>query len=170
METLKLLREYFPTAVFTGKCLVFISEDWRVELTEHKDSDFTKADIEPSIIRIRIFKKALNGEMEDGISYIKRFRNRIPDNLFTKHPLMKVVRRITNAYLKQNEKYIDEVIDNIEDLNYTGAELLVIKEALILSLVALMMSYKLNIPESSFERDSLIELTTQIDFSRLQEF
>jgi len=66
METLKLLREYFPTAVFTGKCLVFISEDWRVELTEHKDSDFTKADIEPSIIRIRIFKKALNGEFVPG--------------------------------------------------------------------------------------------------------
>jgi len=34
METLKLLRDYFPMAVFTGKCLVFISEDWRVELTE----------------------------------------------------------------------------------------------------------------------------------------
>ena len=54
METLKLLRDYFPTAVFTGKCLVFISEDWRVELTEHKDSDFSKADVEPSIIRVSL--------------------------------------------------------------------------------------------------------------------
>ena len=62
METLKLLRDYFPTAVFTGKCLVFISEDWRVELTEHKDSDFSKADAEPSVIRVRIFKKVLSGE------------------------------------------------------------------------------------------------------------
>ena len=25
MDTLKLLRDYFPTAVYTGKCLVFIS-------------------------------------------------------------------------------------------------------------------------------------------------
>jgi len=66
METLKLLRDYFPTAVFTGKCLVFISEDWRVELTEHKDSDFSKADVEPAIIRVRIFKKALNGEFVPG--------------------------------------------------------------------------------------------------------
>jgi hypothetical protein len=66
METLKLLRDYFPTAVFTGKCLVFISEDWRVELTEHKDSDFSKAEAEPSVIRIRIFKKALNGEFIPG--------------------------------------------------------------------------------------------------------
>ena len=66
METLKLLRDYFPTAVFTGKCLVFISEDWRIELTEHKDNDFSKASAEPSIIRIRIFKKALNGEFVPG--------------------------------------------------------------------------------------------------------
>jgi hypothetical protein len=62
METLKLLRDYFPTAVFTGKCLVFISEDWRVELTEHKDSDFSKAQVQPSVIRVRIYKKALSGE------------------------------------------------------------------------------------------------------------
>jgi len=66
METLKLLRDYFPTAVFTGKCMVFISEDWQVKLTEHKDSDFSKAEAEPSIIRVRIFKKALNGEFVPG--------------------------------------------------------------------------------------------------------
>ena len=66
METLKLLRDYFPTAVFTGKCLVFISEDWRVELTEHKDSDFTKAEITPSIIRVRIFKRTLEGDLIPG--------------------------------------------------------------------------------------------------------
>jgi hypothetical protein len=66
VETLKLLRDYFPTAVFTGKCLIFISEDWRVELTEHKDSDFSKSGSELSIIRVRIFKKALNGEFVPG--------------------------------------------------------------------------------------------------------
>jgi hypothetical protein len=66
METLKLLCDYFPTAVFTGKCLVFISEDWRVELTEHKDSDFSKASDEPSVIRVRISKRTLDGELIGG--------------------------------------------------------------------------------------------------------
>jgi len=66
METLKLLRDYFPTAVFTGRCLVFVSEDWRVELTEHKDDDYSKADKQASVIRVRIFKKALNGEFVPG--------------------------------------------------------------------------------------------------------
>ena len=66
METLKLLRDYFPTAVFTGRCLVFISEEWRVELTEHKDSDFSKSESEPSVVRVKIFKKALSGEFVRG--------------------------------------------------------------------------------------------------------
>ncbi len=66
METLKLLSDYFPTAVFTGKCLVFISEDWRVELTEHKDSDFSKSGDEPPVIRLRIFKRAMDGELIAG--------------------------------------------------------------------------------------------------------
>lgn len=66
METLEILRDYFPMAVFTGKCLVFISQDWRVELSEHKDSDFSKAAAEPAVIRVRIFKKALNGQFVAG--------------------------------------------------------------------------------------------------------
>jgi hypothetical protein len=66
METLKLLRDYFPTAVFTGKCLVFISEDWRVELTEHNDGDFSNDSQGPPLIRVRIYKKALNGELLPG--------------------------------------------------------------------------------------------------------
>ena len=66
METLKLLRDYFPTAVFTGKCLVFISEDWRVELTEHKESDFTRTAGTPPIIRLRIFKRTLEGDLLPG--------------------------------------------------------------------------------------------------------
>ncbi|MHC4842659.1 MAG: hypothetical protein ACYTFM_02755 [Planctomycetota bacterium] len=79
METLKILQDYFPTAVFTGKCLVFISEDWRVELTEHKDSDFSKSSKEPSLIRVRINKKALNGEFVSG--HYEDFQLKTPGQL-----------------------------------------------------------------------------------------
>ena len=66
MEVLKLLRDYFPTAVYTGKCLVFISEEWRVELTEHSNVNFSQSEKSPSVIRVRIFKKAINGEFVPG--------------------------------------------------------------------------------------------------------
>ena len=66
MDTLKLLQDYFPTAVYTGKNLVFISEAWRVELTEHKDNDFSKDGSQPPIIRLRIFKKTIDGNLIPG--------------------------------------------------------------------------------------------------------
>jgi hypothetical protein len=62
METLKALYDYFPTAVFTGRALVFISEEWRVEITEHQDRDFSETVASHPVIRVKIFKRALNGE------------------------------------------------------------------------------------------------------------
>ena len=66
METLEILRDYFPMAVYTGKNLLFISEDWRVEMTEHKNADFSQLSEQPAILRVRISKKALNGEFVSG--------------------------------------------------------------------------------------------------------
>jgi hypothetical protein len=79
METLKLLYEYFPTAVNTGRCLVFISEDWKVELTEHQNMDYTQMTSSLPTIRVRIFKKALNGEFVDG--HYQDFRLKSPGEL-----------------------------------------------------------------------------------------
>jgi hypothetical protein len=66
MDVLKLLYDYFPTAVFTGSNLVFISEDWKVELEEHKCRNFGSTQANVPIIRVKIFKKALNGEFVTG--------------------------------------------------------------------------------------------------------
>ncbi len=63
METLKLLQDYFPMDVYTGKSLVFISEDWRVELTEHRENDFSKEKNQTPLIRVRIARRALNGDL-----------------------------------------------------------------------------------------------------------
>lgn len=65
-DRLKLLTDYFPTAINTGKCLVFISEDWRVELKEQKNPTFGQNSNSTPIVRIRVFKKALNGEFVPG--------------------------------------------------------------------------------------------------------
>jgi len=66
MDTLKQLSDYFPTSVFTGRSLVFISEDWRVELTEHKNADFTNISSPSPVVRVKVFKKALNGDFVPG--------------------------------------------------------------------------------------------------------
>ncbi|KPK75710.1 MAG: hypothetical protein AMJ79_10105 [Phycisphaerae bacterium SM23_30] len=64
-ERLKILRDYFPTAIFTGNKLVFISEDSRVELTEHRRDNFAEDQTVP-IIRVRLCGKRPDGEFEPG--------------------------------------------------------------------------------------------------------
>lgn len=66
MDVLKLLYDYFPMAVYTGKCLVFISDSWRIELTSHKNADFSQLSDALPLVRVRIFQKAINGEFVPG--------------------------------------------------------------------------------------------------------
>jgi len=66
MDVLRLLYDYFPTAVFTGSSLVFISEDWKVDLQEHKCRNFGSPEPDVPIIRVKVFKKALSGEFVPG--------------------------------------------------------------------------------------------------------
>ncbi len=64
-ERLRLLRDYFPTAIFTGKSLVFISDEHRVELTEHRRGGFAPEHMIP-VIRVRLFHRTSQGEFEPG--------------------------------------------------------------------------------------------------------
>ncbi len=63
-ERLQLLRDYFPTAIYTGKALVFISEEHRVELTELPSRHFTGSN--PASIRVRLYIRNNNGEFTGG--------------------------------------------------------------------------------------------------------
>ncbi|MBN2513372.1 MAG: hypothetical protein JXB18_10570 [Sedimentisphaerales bacterium] len=66
MDIIKTLYDYFPTSVYTGSSLVFISEDWRVELKEYKNASFSANLKTIPIVRVKVFKKALNGEFLPG--------------------------------------------------------------------------------------------------------
>ena len=63
-DRLKILRDYFPTAIFTGNSLVFISEDSRVELTEHPRGSLGPDRV--SVVRVRLFTKKEDGEFVAG--------------------------------------------------------------------------------------------------------
>ena len=64
-ERLKLLRDYFPTAVFTGRALIFISDESRVELTEHAMREMG-SNPAVSVVRVRLFSRMPTGEFEAG--------------------------------------------------------------------------------------------------------
>jgi hypothetical protein len=61
MDILRTLYEYFPTAVDTGECLVFISDEWKVELWEHKKPDFGTHEPPAPSIRVKVFRRTISG-------------------------------------------------------------------------------------------------------------
>ena len=65
-DIIRLLYDYFPTAVNTGQCLVFISEEWKVELREHRNSSFGLSQHTAPSVRVKIYKKTLNGDFVQG--------------------------------------------------------------------------------------------------------
>ncbi|NLW83148.1 MAG: hypothetical protein GXY41_01905 [Phycisphaerae bacterium] len=65
-DILRLLYDYFPTAVNTGQCLVFISEESKVELWEHRNTSFGLLKQTTPGIRVKIYKKTLNGDFVQG--------------------------------------------------------------------------------------------------------
>ena len=66
MDILKQLYNFFPTAVYTGKLLVFISQEWKIELSEHKSDNFSQLGEQLPVVRVRVLKKALNGQFVPG--------------------------------------------------------------------------------------------------------
>ena len=64
-KRLEILRDFFPTAIYTGNALVFISEEYRVELTERARGGLSGSQSIP-IIRVRLFNKNQHGEFEPG--------------------------------------------------------------------------------------------------------
>ena len=117
----------------------------------------------------------LQGRFEDGVAYVKRFREQLYEDEFNEHILMQIVRKLSKALLNNKEQYIDDIINAIEKKekileNITEHEILLLKETLIVALTSLMMSYSLEAEKSTYERDEIIVLATKLDFQRLEEF
>ena len=58
---LEQLIEFFPTAVYTGEKLVFVSENWNIEVLEHTEKVYCSLAESYSTIRVNVFKTPQEG-------------------------------------------------------------------------------------------------------------
>ncbi len=109
------------------------------------------------------------GEQEEAINSIKRFRNLFESDIFTEHILMKLVHNLSNTVLNKNEQYIKKIIKNIQPEKYSIAESKLIQQAFLVTYATLKTEFLLNLDEKEFERDTLIELNSRLDTSKIRE-
>ena len=91
---LEQLIEYFPTAVYTGEKLVFVSENWTVEVVEHIEQVFCSLGNSYSTIRVNVYKTPSEG-----------YRWLVNSEDF----VIKDCRKLA----EQIEKYIENAIDSL---------------------------------------------------------
>lgn len=53
---LEQLIEFFPTAVYTGEKLVFVSQNWTVEVIEHTEKVYCSLGEGYSTVRVNVYK------------------------------------------------------------------------------------------------------------------
>ena len=109
------------------------------------------------------------GEQEEAINSIKRFRNLFESDIYTEHILMKLVHNLSNTVLNKNEQYIKKIIRDIQLEKYSIAESKLIQHAFLVTYATLKTEFLLNLDENEFERDTIIELPTQLNTSGIKE-
>ncbi|MHA1521777.1 MAG: hypothetical protein ACTSRK_16485 [Promethearchaeota archaeon] len=112
----------------------------------------------------------VRGKYQEGISYVKRFKTRIDPDLFTSNLMLIIAQYVTNAVINKDESHIDTLLDKHSLFKFTEMENLLIKESLVVALASLMVKVNFDFTETEYERDSMIEVTPEVDTSRLSEF
>ena len=112
----------------------------------------------------------VQGKLDDGIQYIKRFKDQVEADVYANHPLMLFVKDLTKAIINEKEKYLDTITDNFHSYKYGTAETLLLKETLIVGFASLMMKFELGMEKTEYERDENVEVQAKIDYHRLEEF
>ncbi len=109
------------------------------------------------------------GEQEEAINSIKRFKSLFESDIYNEHILMKLVHNLSNAVLNYNEQYIKKIVKNIQPDRYSIAESTLIQHAFLVTYASLKTGFSLILEKKEFERDSFIELPSQLDTSGLKK-
>ena len=76
---LKLLRDYFPTAIYTGKALVFISEEWRVGVNGDSRGEGTaldsperdRAEQRANLVELKVWRELRHCLFGEPVNYLE---------------------------------------------------------------------------------------------------
>ncbi|MHA1876157.1 MAG: hypothetical protein ACTSW5_02900 [Promethearchaeota archaeon] len=111
----------------------------------------------------------IEGEQEEAIHSIKRFKSLIGSDIFHEHILMKLVHNLSNAVINKNEQYIKKIKNKIPLDNYSDSENALIRKLFLVTYASLKTEFLLDLKETNYERDVIIELPSLLNCSNLKE-
>ncbi len=108
------------------------------------------------------------GNQEQGVDIIKKVRKKIDAEIFKENSLIRLVKDLTVAVRKKNEAYLQKIEDEFGNYNFTEAERILVKKALVTAFSQISIKTELTLDKDKYFTRDLINLKVLIDTESLK--
>ena len=111
----------------------------------------------------------IEGKQEQGLDLIKKVKKLIDAEFFRESPFVGLVKNLTIAHRDQNEDYIEKVVADFSAYDFTGAEVKLLKEVLVIANANVLLKTKLSLDKEQYTTKDNINLKVTVDTKPLLE-
>lgn len=111
----------------------------------------------------------VKGEPEEGLKLVKKIKNYVDDTYFKENPLVRLITNLTMVSKEKNEKYVERIKNDFNNLKFSEAETLLAKQAAVIAKTYTSIITELSFDKNIYTTNEIINLTLKIDTRPLSE-
>jgi len=110
----------------------------------------------------------VQGQQDEALAYMKKFRSEVDTELFNSHLLIQLVKNLTNAIVNGKDEYLQAILADYPKYKFRTAEASLIKIAIVLAYISVHMKYSLNMIYEAFVNENIISIETKVQCAELK--
>ncbi|KKM64670.1 hypothetical protein LCGC14_1499070 [marine sediment metagenome] len=111
----------------------------------------------------------IKGEQKEGLKLVKKIKKSVDDTYFKESPLIRLVSNLTMVTKEKNEKYVERIKKDFDNLKLREAEISLGKQALVIAKTISSLITELKLDKNVYTTNEIINLTLVIDSKPLLE-
>lgn len=111
----------------------------------------------------------IKGEPHEGLKLVRRVKNYIDDDYFKENPLIHLITNLTMVITERKEKYVERIIEDINNFKFHEAEVNLAKRALVIAKIYTSLKTKLSFDKEVYTTNEIINFTLDINTQPLLE-
>ncbi|MFX1269771.1 MAG: hypothetical protein ACFFAK_17565 [Promethearchaeota archaeon] len=102
-------------------------------------------------------------KQEEGLNFIKKLQNKVESSYFKEHPLIILVTELTICLRDNNPKYLEKIQTNLQNYEFSDAELKLMREILFITNLQLSLKSELQLDKELYRTNENISLKVNIN-------
>ena len=111
----------------------------------------------------------VRGEKEEGLKLVKKVKNFVDDKYFKENPLIRLITNLIIVTKEKNEKYVERIKNDFNNLRIREAEVLLVKQALVIANTYTSIKINLKLDKEVYATNEIIDLSLNIDLKPVIE-